>query len=66
MIRRLEFDELDDDMDNVEKETVNTATTGVIVVSALVTTVGVAISTVEPSTPPKQKQNDKQMQLETI
>ncbi|GJW95656.1 hypothetical protein Tco_0175328 [Tanacetum coccineum] len=52
MIRRLEFDELDDDMDNVEKETVNTATTGVIAVSALVTTVGVAISTVEPSTPP--------------
>ncbi|GJW41484.1 putative ribonuclease H-like domain-containing protein [Tanacetum coccineum] len=47
-----EFDELDDDMENVEGETVNTATTGVSAVSAPVTTVGVAISTVEPRTPP--------------
>ncbi|GJS18181.1 hypothetical protein Tco_0412653 [Tanacetum coccineum] len=47
-----DFDELDDDMDNVEGETVHTATTGVSTVSAPVTTVGVAISTAEPRTPP--------------
>ncbi|GJR82918.1 hypothetical protein Tco_0153703 [Tanacetum coccineum] len=46
-----DFDELDDDMDNVEGETVHTATTGVSIVSAPVTTAGVAISTDEPRTP---------------
>ncbi|GKC30913.1 hypothetical protein Tco_1038207 [Tanacetum coccineum] len=46
-----DFDELDDDMDNVEGETVHTATTGVSTVSAPVTTAGVAISTDEPRTP---------------
>ncbi|GKG05450.1 hypothetical protein Tco_0325536, partial [Tanacetum coccineum] len=47
-----DFDELDDDMDNVEGETVHTATTGVSTVSAPVTTAGIAISTTEPRTPP--------------
>ncbi|GJU97552.1 hypothetical protein Tco_1326823 [Tanacetum coccineum] len=52
MFQDSEFDELDDDMDNVEGETVNTATIEVSVVSVPVTTAGVAISTVEPKTPP--------------
>ncbi|GJU24998.1 hypothetical protein Tco_1163619 [Tanacetum coccineum] len=52
MFQDSEFDELDDDMDNVEGETVNTATTRVSAVSAPVTTAGVAISTAEPRTPP--------------
>ncbi|GJR08870.1 putative ribonuclease H-like domain-containing protein [Tanacetum coccineum] len=52
MFKDSDFDVLDDDMENVEGETVNTATTGVSVVRALVTTVGVAISTAEPRTPP--------------
>ncbi|GJZ72443.1 hypothetical protein Tco_0636294 [Tanacetum coccineum] len=43
---------LDDDMEYVEVEIVHTATTGVSTVSAPVTTVGVAISTAEPKTPP--------------
>ncbi|GJW42271.1 hypothetical protein Tco_0071070 [Tanacetum coccineum] len=47
-----DFDELDDDMENVKGETVNTATTRVSVVSAPVTIAGVAISTVDPKTPP--------------
>ncbi|GJX05915.1 putative ribonuclease H-like domain-containing protein [Tanacetum coccineum] len=47
-----DFDELDDDMDNVEGETVHTATIGVSTVSAPVTTAGIAISTTEPRTPP--------------
>ncbi|GKE64462.1 hypothetical protein Tco_1518623 [Tanacetum coccineum] len=47
-----DFDELDDDMENVEGEIVNTATTGVSAVSAPVTTAGVAISNTEPRTPP--------------
>ncbi|GJY31545.1 hypothetical protein Tco_0415040 [Tanacetum coccineum] len=47
-----DFDVLDDDMEDVEGETVHTATTGVSVVSAPVTTAGVAISTAEPRTPP--------------
>ncbi|GJV59306.1 hypothetical protein Tco_1465406 [Tanacetum coccineum] len=47
-----DFDVLDDDMENVEGETVNTATTGVSAVSAPVTTTSVAISTAEPRTPP--------------
>ncbi|GKC62221.1 hypothetical protein Tco_1089819, partial [Tanacetum coccineum] len=46
------FDKLDDHMENVKGATVNTATTGVSVVSAPVTTAGVAISTAEPRTPP--------------
>ncbi|GJV99889.1 hypothetical protein Tco_1555141 [Tanacetum coccineum] len=40
------------DMENVDGETINTATPRVSVVSAPVTTAGVAISTVEPRTPP--------------
>ncbi|GKB60347.1 ribonuclease H-like domain-containing protein [Tanacetum coccineum] len=47
-----DFDVLDDDMEDVEGETVHTATTRVSAVSAPVTTAGVAISTVEPRTPP--------------
>ncbi|GJT54564.1 hypothetical protein Tco_0989618 [Tanacetum coccineum] len=47
-----DFDKLNDHMENVEGETVNTATTRVSDVSALVTTAGVAISTAEPRTPP--------------
>ncbi|GJT38857.1 hypothetical protein Tco_0938722 [Tanacetum coccineum] len=46
-----DFDVLDDDMEDVEGETVHTATTGVSVVSAPVTTAGVAISTAEHRTP---------------
>ncbi|GKD95484.1 hypothetical protein Tco_1379381, partial [Tanacetum coccineum] len=46
------FDVLDDDMEDVEGEIVHTATTGVSAVSLPVTTAGVAISTVEPKTPP--------------
>ncbi|GKF23329.1 hypothetical protein Tco_0075651 [Tanacetum coccineum] len=54
MFEDSDFDELDDDMEyvDVEGETVNTATTRVSVVSAPVTTIGVAISTAEPRTPP--------------
>ncbi|GKG57129.1 hypothetical protein Tco_0582480, partial [Tanacetum coccineum] len=39
-------------MENVEKEIVDAATTRVSIVSAPITTAGVTISTVEPSTPP--------------
>ncbi|GKC51824.1 hypothetical protein Tco_1074569 [Tanacetum coccineum] len=42
---------LDDDMKDVEGETVHTATTRVSAVSAPITTAGVAISTAEPRTP---------------
>ncbi|GJU14893.1 putative ribonuclease H-like domain-containing protein [Tanacetum coccineum] len=52
MFKDSDFDVLDDDMENVERETVNTATTVVSAVSAPVTTAGVAISTAEPRTPP--------------
>ncbi|GKB27525.1 hypothetical protein Tco_0866926 [Tanacetum coccineum] len=52
MFKDSDFDVLDDDMENVNGETVNTATTRVSVVSAPVTTTGVAISTAEPRTPP--------------
>ncbi|GKC65624.1 hypothetical protein Tco_1098222, partial [Tanacetum coccineum] len=52
MFKDSDFDVLDDDMENVKGETANTATTGVSVVSAPVTTAGVAISTAEPRTPP--------------
>ncbi|GJV02989.1 hypothetical protein Tco_1336558 [Tanacetum coccineum] len=52
MFQDSDFDVLDDDMEDVEGETVHTATTGVSVVSAPVTTTGVAISTAEPRTPP--------------
>ncbi|GKB48391.1 ribonuclease H-like domain-containing protein [Tanacetum coccineum] len=48
-----DFDVLDDDMEDVEGETIHTTTTGVSAVSAPVTTAGVAISIVEPRTPPK-------------
>ncbi|GJR38564.1 hypothetical protein Tco_1214248 [Tanacetum coccineum] len=47
-----DFDVLGDDMEDVEGEKVHTATTGVSVVSAPITTTGVAISTAEPRTPP--------------
>ncbi|GKC78601.1 hypothetical protein Tco_1129375 [Tanacetum coccineum] len=52
MFKDSDFEVLDDDMENIEGETVNTATTGVSAVSAPVTTTGVAISTVEPRTSP--------------
>ncbi|GKB63783.1 putative ribonuclease H-like domain-containing protein [Tanacetum coccineum] len=52
MFKDSDFDVLDDNMENVEGETVNTATTGVSDVSAPVTTAGVAISTSKPRTPP--------------
>ncbi|GJY98808.1 hypothetical protein Tco_0516238 [Tanacetum coccineum] len=52
MFQNSDFDVLDDDMEDVEGETVHTATTRVSAVSGLVTTAGVAISTVEPRTPP--------------
>ncbi|GJZ57457.1 hypothetical protein Tco_0612951 [Tanacetum coccineum] len=52
MFQDSDFDVLDDDMEDVEGEIVHTATTGVSVVSAPVTTTSVAISTVKPRTPP--------------
>ncbi|GJS04382.1 hypothetical protein Tco_0320890 [Tanacetum coccineum] len=52
MFQDSDFDVLDDDMEDVEGETVHTATTEVSAVSAPVTTDGVAISTAEPRTPP--------------
>ncbi|GJT96474.1 hypothetical protein Tco_1091992 [Tanacetum coccineum] len=52
MFKDSDFDVLDDDMENVEGETVNTATNRVSAVSAPITTAGVAISTAEPRTPP--------------
>ncbi|GJX64904.1 putative ribonuclease H-like domain-containing protein [Tanacetum coccineum] len=52
MFKDSDFDVLDDNMENVEGETVNTATTGVSAVSAPVTTASVAISTAKPRTPP--------------
>ncbi|GKE62976.1 hypothetical protein Tco_1513343 [Tanacetum coccineum] len=51
MFQDSDFDVLDDEMEDVEGETVHTATTGVSAVSAPVTTAGVAISTAEPRTP---------------
>ncbi|GJQ98445.1 hypothetical protein Tco_0009584 [Tanacetum coccineum] len=52
----VDFDDIDDmvneAMENVEGDTVNTATTGVNAASALVTTAGVSISTTEPRLPP--------------
>ncbi|GJW20571.1 hypothetical protein Tco_0031193 [Tanacetum coccineum] len=53
MFQDSDFDVLNDDMEDVEREIVHTATTGVSVVSTPVTTVGVAISTAELRTPPK-------------
>ncbi|GJY11603.1 hypothetical protein Tco_0380912 [Tanacetum coccineum] len=52
MFKDSDFDVLDDDMKNIEGELVNTATARVSDVRAPVTTAGVAISTVEPRTPP--------------
>ncbi|GJV03065.1 putative ribonuclease H-like domain-containing protein [Tanacetum coccineum] len=52
MFQDSDFDVLDDDMEDGEGETVHTATTRVSVISAPVTTTGVAISTAEPRTPP--------------
>ncbi|GKB71871.1 hypothetical protein Tco_0933283 [Tanacetum coccineum] len=50
MFQDSDFDVLDDDIEDIEGETVHTATTRVNAVSAPVTTTGVAIST--PRTPP--------------
>ncbi|GKC89354.1 hypothetical protein Tco_1150003 [Tanacetum coccineum] len=51
-----DFDDIDDmvneAMENVEGDTVNTATIGVSAASTLVTTAGVSISIAEPRTPP--------------
>ncbi|GJW64659.1 hypothetical protein Tco_0116543 [Tanacetum coccineum] len=52
MFQDSDFDELDDDIEDVEGETVHTATTGVSAANAPVTTAGVDISTAEPRTPP--------------
>ncbi|GKB84204.1 putative ribonuclease H-like domain-containing protein [Tanacetum coccineum] len=52
MFQDSDFDVHDDDMEDVEGEIVHTVTTGVSVVSAPVTTAGVAISTAKPRTPP--------------
>ncbi|GKE23998.1 hypothetical protein Tco_1435510, partial [Tanacetum coccineum] len=52
MFQDSDFDVLDDDMKDVEGETIHTATTRVSTVSAPVTTVDVAISTAELRTPP--------------
>ncbi|GJT05448.1 hypothetical protein Tco_0839910 [Tanacetum coccineum] len=52
MFQDSDFDVLNDDIEDVEGETVHTATTGVSAISAPVTTVGVGISTAKPRTPP--------------
>nr|GEV60179.1 hypothetical protein [Tanacetum cinerariifolium] len=52
MFQDTDFDGLHDAMQDVERETVDAATTGVSTVSAPVTTAGVTISTAEPRTPP--------------
>ncbi|GKE87177.1 hypothetical protein Tco_1564652 [Tanacetum coccineum] len=52
MYQDSDFDILDDDIKDVEGETVHTASTGVSAVSAPVTTAGVAISTAKSRTPP--------------
>ncbi|GKA81804.1 hypothetical protein Tco_0788496 [Tanacetum coccineum] len=52
MFKESDFDELHDDMQDAQGETVDVATTRVSTVSAPVTTAGVAISTAEPRTPP--------------
>ncbi|GJV85821.1 hypothetical protein Tco_1525719 [Tanacetum coccineum] len=51
MFQDSNFDVLDDDMEDVEGETIHTTTTGVSTVSTPVITAGVAISTAEPRTP---------------
>ncbi|GJU00093.1 hypothetical protein Tco_1110431 [Tanacetum coccineum] len=45
-------DMVNEEIENVEGDTVNTATTGVSTASASVTTIGVSISTAKPRTPP--------------
>ncbi|GJZ89440.1 hypothetical protein Tco_0661222 [Tanacetum coccineum] len=52
MFKDTDFEELDDHMENVEEETFDAAAAGVSTVSAPVSTAGVTISTVKPSTPP--------------
>ncbi|GJV24805.1 hypothetical protein Tco_1377500 [Tanacetum coccineum] len=52
MFKDKDFEELDDHMENVVKETVDAAATGVSTVSAPVSTASVTISTAEPRTPP--------------
>ncbi|GJR02471.1 putative ribonuclease H-like domain-containing protein [Tanacetum coccineum] len=52
MFKESDFDELHDDMQDAQGETIDAATTRVSTVSELVTTAGVAISIAEPRTPP--------------
>ncbi|GJU63262.1 putative ribonuclease H-like domain-containing protein [Tanacetum coccineum] len=52
MIKESDFDELNDDMQDAQEETVNAVADGVSTVSASVTTAGVITSTAEPRTPP--------------
>ncbi|GKC23012.1 hypothetical protein Tco_1025162 [Tanacetum coccineum] len=52
MFKDKDFEELDDHMENVEEETIDTTATGVSTVSAPVSTAGVTISTAKPRTPP--------------
>ncbi|GJY19573.1 hypothetical protein Tco_0391064 [Tanacetum coccineum] len=52
MFQDSNFDVLDDDIEDVEGETIHTTTTGVSAVSAPVTTASVAISTAKPRTSP--------------
>ncbi|GJY97763.1 hypothetical protein Tco_0514673 [Tanacetum coccineum] len=52
MFKDKDFEELDDQMENVEEETVDAAATGVSTVSAPISTAGVTISTAESRTPP--------------
>ncbi|GJS21198.1 hypothetical protein Tco_0449830 [Tanacetum coccineum] len=51
MIKESDFEELHDDIQDAQQDTVNAAADGVSVVSTLVTTAGVTISTTEPKTP---------------
>ncbi|GJU60824.1 hypothetical protein Tco_1238590 [Tanacetum coccineum] len=50
MFKDSDFDRLDDDMENVEGETVYAATSGVSTIGALVSTARPTVSTVGPST----------------
>ncbi|GJZ47780.1 hypothetical protein Tco_0601612 [Tanacetum coccineum] len=52
MFKDKDFEELDDQMENVEEETVDAAATGVSTVSAPISTAGVTISIAESRTPP--------------
>nr|GEY49702.1 hypothetical protein [Tanacetum cinerariifolium] len=54
MFQDNDFDGLHDAMQDVERGTVDAATTGVSTINASVTTAGVTISTAEPRTPPTE------------